>query len=227
VPARATSWFLAEGATGSYFDLFILIANPNAAAASVTATYLPAGGGTIVRSYTVAANSRFNIWVDLEPGLADVAVSATIVSTNGVGILVERAMWWPGGPPTWFEAHNSPGSTQTGTRWALAEGEVGGANGTETYILLANTSAFDGAADVTLYFEDGTTATKSFSLSANSRRNVAVAAEFPTAAGKRFGAIIVSTGGTPAQVVVERAMYSNSGGTVWAAGSNSLATRLQ
>ena len=25
----------------------------------------------------------------------------------------------------WYEAHNSPGATTTGTRWALAEGEVG------------------------------------------------------------------------------------------------------
>ncbi len=30
----------------------------------------------------------------------------------------------------------------------------------------------------------------------------------------------------PAQIVVERAMYSNSGGVHWAAGTNALATRL-
>ena len=28
VPAAATSWFLAEGATGAFFDLYVLIANP-------------------------------------------------------------------------------------------------------------------------------------------------------------------------------------------------------
>ena len=28
VTAPATSWFLAEGATGPFFDLFVLIANP-------------------------------------------------------------------------------------------------------------------------------------------------------------------------------------------------------
>ena len=72
-----------------------------------------------------------------------------------------------GGPPTrtqWFEAHNSPGTTSTGTRWALAEGEVGGANATETYVLIANTSPFAGSATVTLLFEDGTTAAKLFPL---------------------------------------------------------------
>jgi hypothetical protein len=98
---------------------------------------------------------------------------------------------------------------------------------TETYTLIANTSAYAGSATVTLYFEDGTTAAKTFALPANSRFNVAVAAEFPAAAGKPFGAIVESTGGTPAQIVVERAICSNSGGIVWAAGSNSLATRLQ
>ena len=31
VTAPATSWFLAEGATGSFFDLFVLIENPTPA----------------------------------------------------------------------------------------------------------------------------------------------------------------------------------------------------
>ena len=30
VTAPATRWFLAEGATGSFFDLYVLIANPSA-----------------------------------------------------------------------------------------------------------------------------------------------------------------------------------------------------
>jgi hypothetical protein len=39
---------------------------------------------------------------------------------------------------------------------------------------------------VTLLFEDGTTAERTFSLAANSRTNVAVAVEFPESAGRRF-----------------------------------------
>lgn len=135
-------------------------------------------------------------------------------------------MWWPGPAATWREAHNSPGATATGTKWALAEGQVGGPNAAETYILIANTSAFAGSAKVTLLFEDGTTSEQTFALNPNSRFNVAVASTFPAAAGKRFGAIVESGGTTPAQIVVERAMYSNAGGVIWAAGSNALATRL-
>ena len=45
VTAAATEWFLAEGATGAYFDTYVLIANPSATEASVLVTYLlPAAG---------------------------------------------------------------------------------------------------------------------------------------------------------------------------------------
>jgi len=46
-------------------------------------------------------------------------------------------------------------------------------------------------------------------------------------AGTRFGAVVESLGATPAQIVVERAMYWNASGVIWAAGSNLLATKLQ
>jgi len=128
VTAPATRWFLAEGATGTYFDLFVLVANPAAVAAPVMATFLMPDGTTITRHYTVGPSSRFNIWVDVEdPRLADTAVSTIVESTAGVPIIVERAMWWPGPTSaTWTEAHDSAGSTVTGEVWALAEGEQGG-----------------------------------------------------------------------------------------------------
>lgn len=228
ITTPATRWFLAEGATGTYFDLFVLIANPNATDAAVEARYLLPDGSVVTRTYTVAARSRFNIWVDFEEArLADTAVSTTLTSTNNVPIIVERAMWWPNGPATWQEAHNSPGSVATGTRWGLAEGEVGGPSNTETYILIANTSATAGFAKVTLLFEDGTTAERTFPLNPNSRFNIAVASDFPAAVGKRFGAVVESVGTTLADIVVERAMYSNANGVVWAAGTNALGTRLR
>ena len=229
VTTPSTQWFLAEGATGSYFDLFILIANPQATPAAVQADYLLVNGQVVTRTYTVPGNSRFNIWVDQEPGLADAALSTRITSTNDVPIIVERAMWWPGPTAaTWQEAHNSPGETTTGTRWAMAEGEVGGPRDTETYVLIANTSAFAGEARVTVLFDDGTPAvTRTFPLAANSRSNIAPAADFPETAGKRFGMLVESIGATPAQIVVERAMYSDANGVKWAAGSNALATKLR
>jgi hypothetical protein len=136
-------------------------------------------------------------------------------------------MWWEGDAANWREGHNAPGATETGEKWGLAEGEVGGARGLETYILIANTSATAGSAKVTLTFEDGTQAEKTFSLPASSRTNVDVGFEFPQAKNKRFGAIVESLGSTPARLVVERAMYNNAGGVVWAAGMSALGTKLR
>ena len=139
-------------------------------------------------------------------------------------------MWWPGPFATWHEAHNSPGSTETGTLWGVAEGEVGGADVVETYLLIANTSAFDGAGAGDAAVRGRHDGRDAGALKANSRTNVQALAAFGQAVvGKRFGATVESlagTGGT-AQIVVERAMYSSAGGVPWSAGTNALATRLQ
>jgi hypothetical protein len=234
VPGPASTWFVAEGATGSYFDLFYLVANPNTSASTVEGRYLLPNGSTLTKTYTIPPQSRFNIWADLEtfPGvngqpLADTAVSAIFTVTNDVPVIVERAMWWPGGVDTWFEGHNSAGALLSGTKWGLADGEVGGPLAIETYILIANTSAFAGEVQVTLVFEDGTTTSQALTVAANSRTNFDVRSAVPTADGRRFGAIVESLGPTPAQIVVERAMYNDANGLTWAAGSNNLGTRLR
>jgi hypothetical protein len=226
ITTPAKSWFLAEGATGFFFDLFVLIANPNATAANVQAKFLLPDGTVLTRSYPVGPNSRFNIWVDLEAAeLANTAVSTTV--TSDLPIIVERAMWWPGEPATWTEASNSAGATATGTRFVVAEGEVGGANGTETYILIANTGSQQASVLVTIVMEDGTTLQRSYTLAPNSRFNVSVMDEFPGTVGRRFGTIVESNGASPQPVVVEGAIYWNSNGTSWAAGANALATKMQ
>ena len=238
VPAPALNWFLAEGATGAFFDMFVLIANPHpTSAATVQATYLLDNGTTLTKTYAVAPSSRRTIYVDDEGFptqagprlLANAAVSTILASTNNVPIVVERAMWWPGGAQgPWYEGHNSPGATTTGTAWALAEGEVGGSNGASTYILVANTGATPASVRVTIFIEGGGTAVRTFTVPASSRFNVDVATVFgSTVANARMGALVESLGATPAPIVVERAIYSNAAGRVWAAGTNALATRIQ
>ena len=237
VTSPALEWFLAEGATGSFFDLFILVANPNPTPAEITAEYLLPGGGVLTKSYTVPANARFTIWVDDEQlpsgsgqkPLANVAVSTTIRSTNQTPVIVERTMWWPGPETTsafWYEAHNSPGATTTARRWALAEGEVGGANQAETYVLIANPSASSGQASVALLFEDGTSDHRVYNLAAHSRTNVPIGNDFVTAANRRFGVVVESVGAAPVPLVVERAMYASVGGVLWSSGTNALATPI-
>jgi hypothetical protein len=228
VPQPASRWLLAEGATGPYFDLFVLVANPTSRSAPIEATFLLPDGRTITKAFEVAAQSRFNIWVDhVDPELADTAVSTTIASTAGVPVVVERAMWWPGTVDSWHEAHNSSGATETATAWAVAEGEVGGPRATESYVLVANPSMRSGGVRVTLLFEDGPPAERTFTIGPRSRFNVSVRDEFPESVNRRFGVLVESVAPSPLEIVVEWAMYSDAEGLRWAAGSNALATKLR
>ncbi len=234
LPAPQTQWFLAEGATGVYFDLYVLIANAESNDAQVKATYLLPGGATVVKNYTIPANSRVTISVQGEdPALTDTPVSTIIQSTNGVPVLVERSMWWPKG--NWYEGHLAAGATTTGTKWALAEGEVNNIPGSEaeTYILIANTSDTPGTATVTAYWSDGTAPQSVVvDLPAHSRQNVPISTTFPYrpvppqlgTVERDFGAIIESSG---PPIVVERSIYSNANGVTWAAGTAALGTKLQ
>jgi hypothetical protein len=219
-------WFFAEGATGNFFDLFLLLMNPSNSDATVQVSYLLASGEVVARSYPVNAHSRRTIYVDTEdPKLTNAAVSMVVDSPTP--IVAERAMWWP--DQIWYEAHDTAGATGTGTRWAVAEGEDGGASNTQTYILIANTSAYAGSAAVTLLFEDGTQAVKTFPLNATSRFNVNAGAEFAEARNRRFSAMVqsVDTGSGLPQIVVERSVYADGAGQTWNLGGSSLATKLQ
>jgi hypothetical protein len=255
-------WFFAEGATGSFFDAFVLIGNPNDAPAHVIASFLfedgttcstPVGNAFEGASLVVGAKSRHNLWLNMLPtpgcpnDLANAAVSTTI--TSDLPIVAERTMWWPGpSPATWAEAHNSAGATDTATRWGLADGEIGGPLGVETYVLIANTSGYDGTARVTLFFEDGTRAEKIVELVRNGRTTLPLGAArdterreaglaerggtgFGPEATGRFGVVVeslpVAGQAGPAAVVVERATYWNGpGAAFWGAGTNALGTPL-
>ncbi len=224
VTATNTRWFLAEGATGNFFDMFYLIANPSTQATQVQVTYLLPTGAPIVKTYSVAAQSRLTIGVDDEDArLLNTPVSAILESQNGVGIVVERSMWWPG-QGQWQEGHLSAGSTATSRRWAVAGGVSG--NGSETFVLIANTSGFAGTATLTvLRTEDGPLTTHTVALPPNSRVNVPAGAVpgLLQNGSAVFGMLIESDG---PEIVVERATYSDVGGMVWAAGHASLGTPL-
>ena len=152
IPAPATRWFLAEGATGAV--LRSVRADRQSRTTSrrtSTATYLLPDGATVIKELHGRAEQplqhlgrRGAVPEDRAALLADTAVSTIVTSTNGVPMVVERAMWWPGPARHVARGPQLAGATTTGTRWALAEGEVGGANATETYILIANTSASGG-----------------------------------------------------------------------------------
>jgi glucose/arabinose dehydrogenase len=230
VTAPSRRWFFAEGATGSFFDMFLLLANPDPTlTAHVTMSYLLTDGTAIYVTHDLAPNSRQTYNVQGEhPLLASAAVS-TIVDSD-VPIVAERSMYWPKPASEWTEAHNSPGATSTGTLWAVAGGDAGGPFNAQTYVLVANTSPFAGKARVTVLQENGEPLTRDFSLPPNSRTNVPIGdtPEFAAVINSRFGVVVESLGDQPAQIVVERATYSDDAhGTTWAAGAAALATKLR
>jgi M6 family metalloprotease-like protein len=238
VPSPALQWSLAEGATGSFFDTYVLVANPNDAATSVTFRFLLGGaneGRTYTKTVEVPGHARYTLNPEALAatagftGLADAAVSTLVTAADP--IVVERAMYWPGGLETWTEAHNSFGLTEAGTRWGLSEGRVGGARQFETYVLLANATAIEAAVTLTWLRESGPPIETRVRVAATSRYNVFVNADVPGLTdGERFGVLIESqpVPGAPAGVpiTVERAMYWDSAGEAWAGGTNATAVKL-
>ena len=213
VPAPATSWFFAEGSTGAFFDEFILLANASQTPAAVTITFSPEGRAPVMRSYTVAPNSRSTVWVDEIPGLEATALSATV--TSDTPIVAERAMWWPGTGESWREGHVSAGATSSGPRWAVADLELGGPHDANSYVLIY------GGGTGMVYFDDGSPPVACGSSSGG--RFTLHVNTCPGVAGKRFVSMIVEGN---ANTVVERVTYFNTWGELFGAGGGALATRI-
>ncbi|MFN8060706.1 MAG: SdrD B-like domain-containing protein [Vicinamibacterales bacterium] len=227
IEAPALEWQFGEGATGDYFDTFVLMANPGTSPAAVTATYRRQDGVVVERHYVVAPMSRATVWVDAEPGLENTSMGITLHVDNGVPVVAERVMWWPGNASTWFESHVSAGATSTGTKWAVSDGREGGSDDSETYVLVSNTASSPGSLRVTLALESGLTLTRDVAIGADSRFTIDVGAMFPEARGSRFSVEVESLGASPVPIIVERSTYGSIPGQRWASGSNVFGTKLK
>ncbi len=92
----------------------------------------------------------------------------------------------------------------------------------DCFILMANLSTRAATADVSLFFQDGTSETRTYALPAQSRANAWVNADFPSAWGRPFLATVVGT----EALVVERAEYWQAEGVPWEGGTAAAATPL-
>jgi hypothetical protein len=222
VPEPSTQWFHAEGATGSLFDTFILLANPHGVEVEVTVTYLTDAGVEISRPRTLAPFSRLTINLEEEaPELASAALSTRVVAT--LPIVSERAMYWGTTGSGWNEAHNSFGVTSSGLKWGLAEGRAGGDPGYQTYVLVSNNNVATAELTVTFVREDGVTFTRLYTVGGSKRLTIN-ATDLPELANANFATIVESTNGTT--INVESAIYWNVNGVIWEGGGNTVATRL-
>jgi hypothetical protein len=113
------TYSLAEGATGSFFDFYLTLANPSAADAPFIIELLPEGGGAVSSNPVVYANSVLQAQLDESP--PDKAFSTVIHSKDGLPLIVERTMTWDdtrgyGGHGGSAVAPNTPGCSPKGRK---------------------------------------------------------------------------------------------------------------
>jgi lysophospholipase L1-like esterase len=202
-------WYLAEGAANTFFNETILIGNPSATPANVTIQLLPEGQPPLAPiPIVVAATSRYTFNVNGVTGLPPGAVSAIVDSD--VDIVVERSMTWPGAAQR--GGHNSEGVLAPAAQWYLAEGVTGFF---ETFVLVTNTNSSSAVnVEVTFLRETSGPLVQTFTLGPSGRRTIYVNNDIKDGSGQPisepFSTIVRQTsGGTSADLVVERAMYWN------------------
>ena len=196
-----TTWYLAEGATGGMFDEDILIANPNATSANILITFLPTGQPSITEDFVMLPTSRLSVRVDDVPGLSSAEVSAIVQSTNGLDILVERAMAWPQGQR--LGGHHAVGVPAPAPRWYLAEGSTGPF---DEFVLLANPHVSQRAIGrVTFLTDAGARVERPYALEPRSRQTMWINSEVPELQNAAFATVVEATNGV--SVLAERAMY--------------------
>jgi hypothetical protein len=225
VTAPSLNWRFAEGFTGTGFTTYLLIGNPNAAAAAqVNVTFLFDDGTTpLVRPYTLEPNSRTTINANdanVFPELQHKAFSIVVDSTNATPVIAERAIY----VGDFSDGTATAGLTAEATKWGFAEGLEDRFNNNtsdpfETFYLLANNT--DTAADVTatFYREDGTGIVRTLTLNPKSRTTLS-GKSYPELSNQRFAAFFESTNSV--NFSAERAVYwanrsggHGSTGTAW------------
>jgi hypothetical protein len=201
----ASDYYLAEGTTGWGFTTYVLVQNPNADDATVTLTYMTAGGAKVQPEITLPANSRKTIRVN---DVADMASSDFSTRVHGSRpIIAERAMYWGAGSALGEACHDSIGMPSPHTTFYLPDGKTSG--GYETYTLVQNPNAAAVTVEVTYMTPDGSgNVVFSDTLAANSRRSYSMAERIPEGSAS----VMVTSKTAGRKIMVERAMYWNNRG---------------
>lgn len=200
-----TTWYFAEGATHSGFDLFYLLQNPGSEPADIAVTYLrPAPAASLVKHYVVPPASRFTIWVNQEhPLLASTDVSAQIESANGVPLFAERALYATRAGRMFDAGHAAFGIADLADEWYFAEGHTG--TMFDEFLTIANPGVTATDVDVTYLLPDGDTIATVHHVAASSRYTIWVDHDDPRLADTAVSAVVRAR--NDVRIAAERAMW--------------------
>ena len=201
VTAPAQTWYMPEGSSNWGFECWVLIQNPNDAAANCAVTWMIEGANPQTNNFSIPANSRSSFNMADYIGAADASVKVT--SQNPV--IAERAMY----RNARREGHDSTGTTTAATDYYLAEGCSG--FGFTTYILVQNPQSTPTDVAITYQAPTGPVTGPSFTVPANSRKTICVndTTQIP-GPDPSFSTRVHGS----APIIAERAMY-------WSGGSDS------
>jgi hypothetical protein len=202
------TYYFAEGATGSFFDLDLAIANPNATEANIILTFLQEGGAPpLTFPRVLSPQSRTTIRVDDLPGLeAQFGIGVLVTSVDNLPLAVDRLMTWD---DVAYGGHSARATNAPNTDWFFAEGVQ---NGTEpqsgappffdTFVLIANPQNATVQTTVTFLLEPSGTVSRNYDLAPNSRLTI-YAGGIPEVVGHAFAIRVHAT----QPVLAERSTY--------------------
>ena len=191
----ALTWYLTEGFTGSDYETYILLQNPNNTVAHCNVQYFLENGPNTQKTHTIPANKRYTVNAVNEIG-AGYGFSTKI--TCDVPVVTERAMYWGD------DGHVSIGTPELATTWYLAEGYTG--QDFTTYLLIQNPQTNSTTITVNYLVENGDNVSKEYTVDAQKRFTINAINDI--GGGKGFATSITSD----ENIAVERAMYWPGGG---------------
>ena len=197
----ATDYYLAEGSTSWGFTTYVLVQNPNDAAAAVTLTYMTPEGAVAKGPFNVPGRGRTTFRANDQVPNTDISVKVHADRP----IVAERAMYWDNG--TGEACHDSIGLAPAHTRFCLPDGQT--SQGRQTFTLVQNPNASEVTIEVT-YMTDtsGGNVTFDDKVPANSRRTY----DMSKVMSPGRASVLVQCKTAGKKVMVERSMYWNNKG---------------
>jgi hypothetical protein len=209
VTSTSTTQYFAEGTTRPGFDSYLCIQNPETDDADISITYMKGDGSNQLQQLVVPALSRSTIKVNDVIGYEDSEAcdfSAMVESTNGVGVVAERPMYFA------YKGDWTGGHCQNGARSAypvqyFAEGTS--RPGFDPYLCIQNPGANPADVTITYMKGDGSNVAQPLTVPPLSRSTVTVKDLLGEAEDDAhdFSAKVECTNGQ--QIIAERPMYFN------------------